>query len=442
VIRRALTAVGLGLLAVIPASVARADGLQPDPTVEDEDSIQRTMDADVVTAGQLIQNPRIFHAAVLDGIEVAPEDLGGTGDALAQLRQDIAYQEGQLAWSVRETEVRTETLATTQFAEASRRAQLASAVLERQSADAELLTLSVEAFVNGTDQPDISGLLQATSNSASTQATQSLRNHRIAEAASTRHTEYRNDAVATEADHQRLLTDAIQRVSREQRLLETAETVGVDAEIALNDLVPRIPAAEWRLEEALISSRLPGTDHLDMVAVDAYYNASLLAYQRWPACRVAWHQLAGVGRVESFHGNFGSSTIDRNGQTAPRILGPQLNGDPWLAIPDSDGGELDGDLEWDRAVGPMQFIPTSWSIFAADGNGDGVEDPHNLYDAALAAADHLCGSGLDDAGRFRTALLGYNRSTRYGSDVIRFSEAYRALADITNPWEVAATAEG
>ena len=33
----------------------------------------------------------------------------------------------------------------------------------------------------------------------------------------------------------------------------------------------------------------------------------------------------------------------------------------------------------------MQFIPSTWSRYAADGNGDGVADPQNLYDAAHAA---------------------------------------------------------
>ena len=79
----------------------------------------------------------------------------------------------------------------------------------------------------------------------------------------------------------------------------------------------------------------------------------------------------------------------------------------------------------------MQFIPTSWEIFRADGNGDGRSDPHNMYDATLAAADHLCGTGLESEAGFRSALLRYNRSTAYGSDVIRFSELYRSLLIFT-----------
>lgn len=45
----------------------------------------------------------------------------------------------------------------------------------------------------------------------------------------------------------------------------------------------------------------------------------------------------------------------------------------------------------------MQFIPSTWSNggpdgtgWGADGNGDGKKDPHNVFDAALAAGGYLC----------------------------------------------------
>ena len=37
-------------------------------------------------------------------------------------------------------------------------------------------------------------------------------------------------------------------------------------------------------------------------------------------------------------------------------------------------------------MGPMQFIPSTWRKWATDGNGDGIGDPQNLDDAAMAAA--------------------------------------------------------
>jgi len=50
----------------------------------------------------------------------------------------------------------------------------------------------------------------------------------------------------------------------------------------------------------------------------------------------------------------------------------------------------DGDTGWDRAVGPMQFIPGTWRRYAADANADGKQDPNNVYDAAAGAAHYLC----------------------------------------------------
>ena len=65
---------------------------------------------------------------------------------------------------------------------------------------------------------------------------------------------------------------------------------------------------------------------------------------------------------------------------------------PVAAIPDTDNGRWDGDKVWDRAVGPMQFIPATWQGAGRDGDGDGVANPNDIDDAALAAADYLCPS--------------------------------------------------
>ncbi len=62
---------------------------------------------------------------------------------------------------------------------------------------------------------------------------------------------------------------------------------------------------------------------------------------------------------------------------------------------DTDEGAIDGDHGSDRTVGPMQITPTMWSAHATDGDGDGVADPDNLFDAAAATAETLCMSGLD-----------------------------------------------
>ena len=40
-------------------------------------------------------------------------------------------------------------------------------------------------------------------------------------------------------------------------------------------------------------------------------------------------------------------------------------------------------------IGPFQFKPETWYRFKQDGNGDGVRDPLNFYDAAATAAFYL-----------------------------------------------------
>ncbi|TDD69730.1 hypothetical protein E1262_12295, partial [Jiangella aurantiaca] len=143
-----------------------------------------------------------------------------------------------------------------------------------------------------------------------------------------------------------------------------------------------------------------------------------------PGCGIRWEILAGIGKIESGHANGGQVTA--NGDVQPRIVGPALNGNGFASIGDSDGGRWDGDTVWDRAVGPMQFIPGTWKTFGADGNGDSIVDPHNVFDATLAAAQYLCASGgnLADEAQLRAALFRYNPSTTYVDNVMAWIRAY------------------
>ena len=91
------------------------------------------------------------------------------------------------------------------------------------------------------------------------------------------------------------------------------------------------------------------------------------------------------------------------GNAVPPIFGIALDGGNTAEITDTDDGAIDGDAEFDRAVGPMQLIPQTWRNWHIDGGGDGVEDPQNIDDAALAAANYLCRSSIDDGHRGRLA---------------------------------------
>ena len=121
--------------------------------------------------------------------------------------------------------------------------------------------------------------------------------------------------------------------------------------------------------------------------------------------------------------------LQDDGLTEPRILGPRLNGVGTEAIADSDGGAWDSDTVWDRAVGPMQFIPESWRSWGADGSGDGVADPNQLDDAALAAARYLCASSsVSTAEEWRAAVLSFNHLESYVDDVATAAQLYESRA--------------
>jgi membrane-bound lytic murein transglycosylase B len=162
----------------------------------------------------------------------------------------------------------------------------------------------------------------------------------------------------------------------------------------------------------------------------AYREAAAWAAGYDPGCRLDWTVLAGIGRIESNHGLFGgpATRFSLAGTVSPRITGPPLDGDGVARIPDSDGGRWDGDTTWDRAVGPMQFLPGTWRSLGRDGNGDRVADPNNLFDAAVSAAAYLCLSGggdLTDPARLRRAVYGYNHSWAYVDAVLGWARLYR-----------------
>lgn len=160
-------------------------------------------------------------------------------------------------------------------------------------------------------------------------------------------------------------------------------------------------------------------------ALEAYALATLTLQRERASCSLGWNTLAAIGQVESRHGSYGGAVLAADGTTRPHIIGPALDGKGFASIPDTDGGALDGDGTWDRAVGPMQFIPSTWASHGADGNGDGVKDPHNIDDAALAAGRYLCASGgMESAGGWRNAVIGYNRSEQYLAEVAGIANEY------------------
>jgi hypothetical protein len=163
-------------------------------------------------------------------------------------------------------------------------------------------------------------------------------------------------------------------------------------------------------------------------ALEGYRKAAALISSADPACHLDWPLVAAIGRVESDHGRDNGNQLDAAGTAQPGIIGIPLDGSNGTArITDTDHGRLDRDTVYDRAVGPMQFIPSTWQFAGVDANGDGVKDPQNIADAATATAVYLCsGSGdLQRPSDLRSAILRYNPSDSYVSMVIAIADAYR-----------------
>lgn len=142
------------------------------------------------------------------------------------------------------------------------------------------------------------------------------------------------------------------------------------------------------------------------------------------SCHIPVTLLAAIGQVES--GNLAGHSITADHRAYPGVYGPVLNGGQFAAIRDTDNGVLDGDPVWDRAVGPMQFIPGTWHAFAVDGDHDGKADPQNVFDAAATAARYLCASGgdLSTAAGVNAAVLSYNHSNSYLALVLRWKQSF------------------
>lgn len=169
------------------------------------------------------------------------------------------------------------------------------------------------------------------------------------------------------------------------------------------------------------------TNGVPSAALAAYQRAATVINAADKGCSVPWELVAAIGRVESDHGRTGNNTLGKDGISRPGIYGIALNGaNSTQKIDDTDAGQFDRDAKFDRAVGPMQFIPSTWSVVGVDADGDGERNPQDIDDAALAAAVYLCSGNNDlstEAGQ-RSAVYRYNHSEKYVDLVLRIADAY------------------
>ena len=174
------------------------------------------------------------------------------------------------------------------------------------------------------------------------------------------------------------------------------------------------------------------------MALTAYRNAERMMAAAYPGCGVSWNLLAGIGRIESMHANGGAT--DARGTAVRPIYGPALDG----SLPGNEIIVQSRSAErvtYARAMGPMQFLPGTWSRYASDGDGDGKAEVQNLFDSTLAAARYLCSGGLNlrDQSHVMAAILRYNNSMAYARNVLGWAGAYATgvvpvdLPPITGP---------
>jgi hypothetical protein len=203
--------------------------------------------------------------------------------------------------------------------------------------------------------------------------------------------------------------------------------------------IPPVPAGTGTAQApglVLPAGTVPGSSTLVALdtmgipvrAMQAYRRGASLVGAADPGCHIDWALLAAIGRAESNHGSFGGNQLDSAGVARPGIIGIRLDGTSGTArVNDTDHGLLDGDTSFDRAVGPMQFIPSTWRAIGVDADGDGAKNPQDMADAVTTTAVYLCsGAGdLTRPGDLNAAILRYNPSQSYVRTVTAIADAYR-----------------
>jgi membrane-bound lytic murein transglycosylase B len=166
---------------------------------------------------------------------------------------------------------------------------------------------------------------------------------------------------------------------------------------------------------------------IPVVALQAYGYAEAVTARTTPKCHLTWTTLAGIGKIESDHGRGNGSVLQDDGRSAPPIIGPPLDGqNNRQSIADTDQGSMDNDRTWDRAVGPMQFLPATWRQYGLDADADGVIDINDIDDAALSAAAFLCEGGRDlsTLEGWNAAVHAYNMPEEYRAAVFNATNDY------------------
>ncbi|MGE8081431.1 NlpC/P60 family protein [Peribacillus loiseleuriae] len=74
------------------------------------------------------------------------------------------------------------------------------------------------------------------------------------------------------------------------------------------------------------------------------------------------------------------------------------------------------------AIGPMQFLPSTWNYYGIDADNNGTADPYSLHDSVITAAYYLNDHGFNKDPE--KAIWHYNHSSKYVKDVLDFAENF------------------
>jgi hypothetical protein len=78
------------------------------------------------------------------------------------------------------------------------------------------------------------------------------------------------------------------------------------------------------------------------------------------------------------------------------------------------------------AMGPMQFLPSTFHAYGLDASGDGIADIQNPQDAIFSAAHYLCASGAGRGGEsLAEAIFAYNHANWYVEEVLKIAQRYQ-----------------
>jgi hypothetical protein len=143
-----------------------------------------------------------------------------------------------------------------------------------------------------------------------------------------------------------------------------------------------------RLAPAAVSTSLP-VDTTPPAGRPANYLQLFQASAARYCQGLSWTVLAAIGQIESADG---------------QNVGPSTAG----------------------ALGPMQFLPSTWATWGIDGFGDtGAPDILNPFDAVPSAARLLCADGATSGGDgLQQAIFDYNHATWYVDEVLTLAAEY------------------